>query len=90
MQNEEGINIDLYVPRKCSWTNRLVESKDNAAVQINVANVDPNTGVMTGDSTPYCLAGYIRFKCESDMAFTALTQKKDTDVLNAAAGIVSE
>ena len=84
MQNEEGLNVDLYVPRKCSWTNRLVESKDHASVQINVANVDPVTGVATGEFTPYCLAGYIRFKSESDMAFTALTQKKDTEVLQAA------
>lgn len=84
MQNEEGLNVDLYVPRKCSWTNRLVESKDNASVQINVANVDPVTGVATGESTPYCLAGYIRFKCESDMALTALSQKKDVEMLGGA------
>lgn len=86
MQNEEGLNVDLYVPRKCSWTNRLVESKDHASVQINVANVDPVTGIVTGENTPYCLAGYIRFKCESDMAFTALTQKKDMEMLMAAQG----
>ena len=85
MQNEEGRNVDLYVPRKCSWTNRLVESRDNASVQINVANVDPVSGIMTGESTPYCLAGYVRFKCESDMAFTALTQKKDTEMLMSSA-----
>lgn len=85
MQNEEGKNVDLYVPRKCSWTNRLVESRDNASVQINVANVDPVSGIMTGESTPYCLAGYVRFKCESDMAFTALTQKKDTEMLMSSA-----
>jgi small subunit ribosomal protein S21e len=46
-------------------------------VQINVANVDPVTGVATGETTPYCLAGYIRFKSEGDMALTALTRKND-------------
>ena len=45
MQNENGENVDLYVPRKCSWTNRLVEAKDHSSVQINVANVDPVTGL---------------------------------------------
>jgi len=80
MQNEEGLNVDLYVPRKCSWTNRLVESKDHAAVQINVANVDPVTGIATGESTAYCLAGYIRFKSEGDLALTTLAQKNDTAV----------
>jgi small subunit ribosomal protein S21e len=87
MQNEEGLNVDLYVPRKCSWTNRLVESKDHAAVQINVANVDPVTGLATGENTAYCLTGYVRFKSESDMAFTTLTQKKDSEMLLAAAEV---
>jgi len=81
MQDDKGNNVDLYVPRKCSWTNQLIKAKDHASVQINVANVDPVTGIATGDSTPYCLAGYIRFKSEGDMALTALVQKKDTAVL---------
>ena len=85
MQNEEGINVDLYVPRKCSWTNRLVRSKDHAAVQINVANVDPVTGIATGDSKTFCLAGYIRFKSEGDMALTTLVQKNDSAVLAGTA-----
>ena len=77
MQNEAGENVDLYVPRKCSWTSRLVEAKDHASVQINVANVDPVTGMATGESTPYCLCGYIRFKSEGDMALTALVEAND-------------
>ena len=84
MQNESGENVDLYVPRKCSWTNRLVAAKDHSSVQINVANVDPVTGVATGDFTPYCLAGYVRFKSEGDMALTALVQKKDLQMLEGA------
>ena len=28
MQNEEGKIIDLYLPRKCSATNRLIPSKE--------------------------------------------------------------
>jgi small subunit ribosomal protein S21e len=77
MQNENGDNVDLYVPRKCNWTNRLVEAKDHSSVQINVANVDPVTGIATGDATPYCLAGYIRDISEGDMALTSLVKKND-------------
>ena len=83
MQNESGENVDLYVPRKCSWTNRLVPAKDHSSVQINVANVDPVTGMATPDYTPYCLAGYIRFKSEGDMALTALVQQHDAQQLAA-------
>lgn len=80
MQNEEGDNVDLYIPRKCSWTNRLIRAKDHASVQINVANIDPVTGMAT-DSKPYCVAGYVRFKSESDMALTALVQQHDAKMM---------
>lgn len=83
MQNEAGVNVDLYVPRKCSYTNRLIAAKDHSSVQINVANVDPVTGLYTGEFTPYALAGYIRFKSEGDMALTTLVKEKDAQMLTA-------
>eukprot|EP00540_Astrosyne_radiata_P002348 CAMPEP_0116840668 /NCGR_PEP_ID=MMETSP0418-20121206/10489_1 /TAXON_ID=1158023 /ORGANISM="Astrosyne radiata, Strain 13vi08-1A" /LENGTH=114 /DNA_ID=CAMNT_0004470993 /DNA_START=244 /DNA_END=588 /DNA_ORIENTATION=- len=88
MQNESGENVDLYVPRKCSWTNRLVPAKDHSSVQINVAHVDPVTGIATSDYTPYCLAGYIRFKSEGDMALTALVRQTDANILGGGGGDV--
>jgi len=77
MQNENGENVDLYIPRKCSWTNRLIEAKDHGSVQINVANVDPVTGLYTGETASYALSGYIRDKSEGDMALTALVEAND-------------
>jgi len=55
----------------------LVEAKDHSSVQINVANVDPVTGLATGDATAFCLVGYIRDISEGDMAFTELVKKND-------------
>ncbi|GMI31475.1 hypothetical protein TeGR_g13794 [Tetraparma gracilis] len=81
MQNEAGNNVDLYIPRKCSYTNRIITAKDHGAVQINVANVDLETGKMTGESEVYALTGYIRNKSEGDMALTTLVRERD-----AAAG----
>ncbi len=78
MQNEAGENVDLYIPRKCSWTNRILEAKDHGSVQINVGNVDPITGLFTGESTAFALSGYIRDKCEGDMALTTLSSKADS------------
>lgn len=77
MQNENGENVDLYIPRKCSWTNRLLTAKDHGAVQINVANVDPVTGLATGDSTAFALSGKIRFAAEGDMALSELVKAND-------------
>ena len=59
MINAEGENVDLYIPRKCSWTNRLIEAKDHASVQINVGHLD-QSGVFNGKSTVIALSGYVR------------------------------
>ena len=75
--NEEGLNVDLYIPRKCSWTNRLVGAQDKASVQINVGSIDPNTGLYTNSYKTYALSGYVRNKGESDMALTDLVRKSD-------------
>ena len=31
--------MDIYIPRKCSATNRLITAKDHASVQIEIAEV---------------------------------------------------
>lgn len=55
-----GQNVDLYIPRKCSWTNRLITAKDHASIQINVGHLDEQTGVFTGQSTTFALSGFVR------------------------------
>ena len=77
MQNVNGENVDLYIPRKCSWTSRILTAKDHGSVQINVANVDPVTGLATGDSTAFALSGYLRFRSEGDMALGELVKSND-------------
>ncbi|CAJ1013969.1 Ribosomal protein S21e, putative, partial [Leishmania shawi] len=67
MFNEEGENVDLYIPRKCHATNTLIEAHDHAAVQISIANVGSN-GVIDGTTTTLCIAGYLRSQGESDHA----------------------
>ena len=46
MQNDKGEIVDLYIPRKCSASNRLIGAKDKSSIQINFCDVDPQTGRM--------------------------------------------
>ena len=69
--NEEGQNVDLYIPRKCHATNRLIESHDHGAIQISVAEIDAH-GVATGNTKTFCLAGFLRDQSESDHAINHL------------------
>jgi len=59
MQNEEGKTVDLYVPRKCSATNRIITAKDHASVQINIGHLDAN-GMYDGHFTTFALSGFVR------------------------------
>ncbi|KAB8304122.1 hypothetical protein EYC80_003542 [Monilinia laxa] len=49
MENDKGELVDLYVPRKCSATNRIIKAKDHGSVQISIAKVDEN-GRATGEN----------------------------------------
>ena len=50
MQNDKGEIVDLYIPRKCSASNRLIGAKDKSSIQINFSDVDPQTGRMLGST----------------------------------------
>ncbi|XP_054793379.1 40S ribosomal protein S21-2 [Prosopis cineraria] len=79
MQNEEGQITELYIPRKCSATNRLITAKDHASVQINIGHLDEN-GIYSGHFSTFALCGFIRAQGDADSALDRLWQKKKVEV----------
>ena len=75
MQNDEGKIVDLYLPRKCSATNRLIPAKEHGAVQMNIAQVDEE-GRYSGEFFTVSLAGFIRQRGESDACLNRLLYEK--------------
>lgn len=75
MQNDAGEYVDMYIPRKCSASNRIIHAKDHASIQINIADVDPETGRMTGTYKTYAICGTIRRMGESDDSINRLAAK---------------
>ncbi|KAF3973818.1 hypothetical protein CMV_002785 [Castanea mollissima] len=78
MQNEEGVITELYIPRKCSATNRLITAKDHASVQINVGHLDEN-GVYNGHFSTFALCGFVRAQGDADSGLDRLWQKKKAE-----------
>ena len=68
--------MDLYIPRKCSATNRLITAKDHASVQIEIAEVDEN-GKITGKKNIIDLAGFMRQRGEADACLNRLFADRD-------------
>merc|ERR1711948_60195 len=75
MQNEAGEYVDMYIPRKCSASNRIIAAKDHASIQINIADVDETTGRMTSTYKTYAICGQIRRMGESDDCINRLAKK---------------
>ncbi|KAM5135962.1 small ribosomal subunit protein eS21 isoform 1-T1 [Mantella aurantiaca] len=74
MQNDAGEFVDLYVPRKCSASNRIIGAKDHASIQMNIAEVEKTTGRVTGQYKTYAICGSIRRMGESDDAILRLAK----------------
>merc|ERR1711992_259415 len=66
MQNDKGQIVDLYVPRKCSASNRLIDAKDKSSIQINFCDVDPVSGRMMSTNQTFAICGALRRMGESD------------------------
>ncbi|PNF18260.1 40S ribosomal protein S21 [Cryptotermes secundus] len=75
MENDAGESVDLYRPRKCSSSSRIIHAKDHASIQINIAEVDPQTGRMTEATKMYAICGAIRRMGESDDCINRLAKK---------------
>ena len=44
---------------RSSWTNKLIQARDFASVQINIGHLD-ESGIYNGKMTTYALSGYVR------------------------------
>ncbi|KAJ3216985.1 40S ribosomal protein S21 [Clydaea vesicula] len=71
MENDKGQIVDLYIPRKCSASGRLITASDHASVQINVGDVDAS-GRLLGTFGSYAISGFIRSNSESDDSLNRL------------------
>nr|AZN18354.1 ribosomal protein S21 [Radopholus similis] len=76
MQNDAGELVELYVPRKCSSSSRIIAAKDHASIQLDIVGVNPETGRMDpSKTTKYAICGKLRFMGESDDCILRLAQK---------------
>ncbi|KAI6233060.1 40S ribosomal protein S21 [Aphelenchoides fujianensis] len=76
MENDQNEIVDLYVPRKCSSSSRIISAKDHGAIQIDFVDVDPATGrLIPGKVTRYAICGALRAMGESDDCLLRLAQR---------------
>ncbi|KAK2703680.1 hypothetical protein QYM36_017976 [Artemia franciscana] len=79
MQNDAGEFVDLYIPRKCSASNRIIHAKDHASIQINFVDVDESGRAQSTFKT-FAICGAIRRMGEADDSINRLS--KDAGILS--------
>jgi small subunit ribosomal protein S21e len=75
MQNDEGKIVDMYIPRKCSATNRILNPKMHSSVQITVGKVDEEGLYVKGEGMTYAISGAMRSKGWSDACMNRLLNR---------------
>merc|ERR1712039_188871 len=67
MKNVAGEDVDLYIPRKCSATSKVLNPNDKSSVQLNMPKVDASGRIVNGEYDSFlAISGYIRNKGRSD------------------------
>ena len=79
MQDANKNYVDLYIPRKCFATNRLLDCKDTASVQITL-NTDglnlENKKEEENNKLTIIISGFVRTKGNSDAALNKFLYEK--------------
>ena len=78
MQNDKGEYVDLYIPRKCFATNRLLDAKDTASVQVtlNTDGLNIENKKEEQKNLTMVISGFVRTKGNSDAALNKFLYDK--------------
>ncbi len=78
MQNDKGEYVDLYIPRRCHATNRLLDAKDTASVQVTLNTDGLNLENQKEDqkTLTMVISGFVRTKGNSDAALNKFLYDK--------------
>ncbi|ORM39920.1 40S ribosomal protein S21 [Babesia sp. Xinjiang] len=71
MINDDGKLVDLYIPRKCSATSRLLPARDHGSIQINIGLTDEN-GAYNNQNVSFALSRTLRLGGDADEAMNRL------------------
>ena len=74
--NDKHKLTDIYLPRKCDYTDRVITSKDYSSVQISVCDVKEDGTIDLSKSNLVTLCGYVRFTGQSDVALEKVMKEK--------------
>lgn len=74
--NDKGECTDIYLPRKCEYSDRILNSKDKSSVQITICDLDNDGRIDLTKSHIIPISGYVRQRGQGDAAINVILKEK--------------
>lgn len=74
--NDKGEQTELYLPRKCEYSDRIINSKDKSSVQIMICELDPSGVIDYTKQHIIPISGFVRQKGQGDAALETILKEK--------------
>jgi small subunit ribosomal protein S21e len=75
--NQDSKVTDLYLPRKCDYTDRIITPKDNSSIQLNICEVNADGTINLNKSSIVTICGYVRSLGNSAAAIEKVLREKN-------------
>lgn len=74
--NDKSKVTDIFLPRKCDYTDRVITSKDHSSVQLTICDLNADGTVNLAKPNIVTLCGYVRGTGQSDAALEKVMAEK--------------
>ena len=75
--NDQHNLTDIYLPRKCDYTDKLITSRDRSSIQLPVCGVNSDGTINLSDVNLITICGFVRGTGKSDEAITRVLEEKN-------------
>jgi small subunit ribosomal protein S21e len=74
---DDGTCTDLYLPRKCMYSGKIIDSKDKSSVQLSLAPLSKGTVDLNGERHQVIIGGFVRGKGQGDYALEKVLKDRN-------------
>ena len=74
--NEEKILTDIYLPRKCQYSDRIITPTDKSSIHLNICGVNADGTIDLNRVSIIPISGFVRQKGYGDVALESVLREQ--------------
>ena len=74
--NDRHVLTDIYLPRKCDYTDKMITAKDKSSIQLSICDVNDDGTINMSSNKIVTLCGFVRSTGQSDIALEKVMKEK--------------